>query len=83
MVEAGESEYSGLLKTRNLLKDRHAQYALASEIALNWNVSGTPDFQPACHVYFSGNYVILVCPEGPSLSLRGARPNAVQICPGK
>jgi len=25
MVEAGESEYSGLLKTRRLLKNRHAQ----------------------------------------------------------
>jgi len=32
------------LKTRNLLKNREAQNALASEIAPNWNVSGTLDF---------------------------------------
>src|SRR5262249_3815539 len=32
----GESKYSGLLKTRNLLKNRHAQNALASKIAPNW-----------------------------------------------
>src|SRR6266480_4599141 len=37
----GESEYSGLLKTRKLLIFRDAQNALASEIAPNWNVSGT------------------------------------------
>ncbi len=40
-MEAGESEYSGLLKTRKLLIFRHAKNALASGIAPNWNVSGT------------------------------------------
>src|SRR5262249_42922244 len=37
----GGAEYSHVLKTRNLLKNRAAQNALASEIAPNWNVSGT------------------------------------------
>jgi hypothetical protein len=41
MVEAGESEYSSVLKTRNLLISRDAQNALASEKALNSNVTGT------------------------------------------
>jgi len=41
----GESEYSGLLKTRNLLKNPDAQNALVSEIAPNWNVSGTRVFR--------------------------------------
>jgi hypothetical protein len=60
VVEAGESEYSGLLKTRNLLIFRDAQNAENDKIAPNWNVSGTRDFQPACHISFSGNYVILL-----------------------
>src|SRR6266403_5943440 len=58
MVEAGESEYSAVLKTRNLLIFRDAQNAENGKIAPNWNVSGTRDFQPACHISFSGNYVI-------------------------
>jgi hypothetical protein len=41
MVEAGESEYSGVLKTRKLLKYRAAQKSKNAEIALNWNVFGT------------------------------------------
>jgi hypothetical protein len=45
MVEAGESEYSGLLKTRNLLIFRDAKNAENCQIAPNWNVSGTRDFQ--------------------------------------
>ena len=40
----GESEYSGLLKTRGLLKNRRAQKSKNAELALNWNVSGTRDF---------------------------------------
>ena len=40
----GASEYFWVLKTRNLLKNRRAQDALASEIEPNWNVSGTPVF---------------------------------------
>jgi len=34
-------EYSGVLKTRKLLKNREAENAVAAEIAPNWNVSGT------------------------------------------
>jgi len=41
MVEAGELEYSGLLKTRKLLIFRPAKNAQYREIAPNWNVSGT------------------------------------------
>jgi hypothetical protein len=44
MVEAGESEYSAILKTGNLLIFRDAQNAENSKIAANWNVSGTRDF---------------------------------------
>jgi hypothetical protein len=43
-VEAGESEYSGLSKTRKLLKNRHAQKSKSAKIAPNWNVFGTRDF---------------------------------------
>jgi hypothetical protein len=45
-VEAagGESEYSGVLKTRKLLIFRSAQNAENGKIAPNWNVSGTRDF---------------------------------------
>src|SRR5215510_15105181 len=53
MVEAGESEYPWLLKTRNLLKNRHAQNALASEIAPNWNVSGTRVFRCSTRIFDS------------------------------
>jgi hypothetical protein len=48
------------LKTRNLLIFRDAQNVENGKIAPNWNVSGTRDFQPACHISFSGNYVILL-----------------------
>jgi hypothetical protein len=41
LVEAGGSEYSGVLKTRNLLIFRDAQNVENGEIAPNWNVSGT------------------------------------------
>jgi len=40
-----ESEYSGVLKTRNLLIFRDAKIAENCKIAANWNVSGTRDFQ--------------------------------------
>src|SRR6266850_6706187 len=44
MMEAGgETEYSAILKTRNLLIFRDAQNAENGEIAPNWNVSGTRD----------------------------------------
>src|SRR5882762_10406834 len=50
----GESEYSGLLKTLNLLICRDAKNAEHGEIAPNWNVSGTRDFrdprQPLCPI---------------------------------
>jgi|GraSoi2013_115cm_1033766.scaffolds.fasta_scaffold19631_4 hypothetical protein len=39
-----ESEYSGVLKTRNLLILRDAKNAENGKIAPNWNVSGTWDF---------------------------------------
>jgi hypothetical protein len=39
LVEAGESEYSAVLKTRNLLIFRDGQNAENGEIAPNWNVS--------------------------------------------
>jgi hypothetical protein len=45
MVEAGESEYSGVLKTRKLLTFRDAKNAEHGKIAPNWNVSGTRDFR--------------------------------------
>src|SRR6202011_497032 len=40
----GKSEYSGLLKARNLLIFRDAKNAKNGKIAANWNVSGTRDF---------------------------------------
>ena len=40
----GESEYSEVLKTRKLLKNRRARKSKNAEIAPNWNVSGTRDF---------------------------------------
>src|SRR5690242_20488504 len=43
----GESEYSGLLKTRKLLIFRDAKNAENGKIAPNWNVSGTRDFRLA------------------------------------
>jgi hypothetical protein len=36
----GESEYSGALKTRKLLKNRNAANAKTSKIGPNWNVTG-------------------------------------------
>jgi hypothetical protein len=39
-----ESEYSEILKTRNLLIFRDAKNAKNGKIAPNWNVSGTRDF---------------------------------------
>jgi hypothetical protein len=48
MVEAGESEHSRVLKTRNLLIFRGAKNAENGKIAPNWNVSGTRDFQHSC-----------------------------------
>jgi hypothetical protein len=50
MMEAGESEYSGLLKTLNLLIFREAKNAEHGRIAANWNVSGTRNFQPAVQI---------------------------------
>jgi len=44
VMEAGESEYSALLKTRNLLIFRDAQNAGIGKIATSWNESGTRDF---------------------------------------
>lgn len=44
MVEAGESEYSAVFKTRNLLIFRVAQNAENCKITPNWNVSGTRNF---------------------------------------
>jgi hypothetical protein len=41
MVEAGESEYSDVLKTHKLLIFRRAKNAEHYKIELNWNVSGT------------------------------------------
>jgi hypothetical protein len=43
-MEAGGSEYSAVLKTRNLLIFRDAQNVENDKIAPNWNVSGTRDF---------------------------------------
>jgi len=60
MEAGGESEYSAVLKTRNVLIFRDAQNVENGKIAPNWNVSGTRDFQPACHISFPGNYVILL-----------------------
>src|SRR5215510_11945616 len=57
MVEAGESEHSGLLKTRNLLIFRDAQNAEIGEIAFNWNVSGTRSFDQ------SSQFLVRTCSE--------------------
>jgi hypothetical protein len=43
----GESEYSGVLKTRKLLILRDAENVANGEIAPNWNVSGTRVFSIA------------------------------------
>ena len=51
-----ESEYSGLLKTRSLLIFRDAKNAENCQIAPNWNVSGTRDFQISfqfCEVFLN------------------------------
>jgi hypothetical protein len=40
----GESEYSAVLKTRNLLIFRDAQNAENGKMVLNWNLSGTRKF---------------------------------------
>jgi hypothetical protein len=62
MVEAGESEYSVVLKTRKLLILRDAKNAENGKIAANWNVSGTLTFQPARRFReedsFSGHYYV-------------------------
>src|SRR5467141_894667 len=50
MVEAGESEYLEVLKTRNLLIFRDAKNAEHGKIAPNWNVSGTRDCQSAVQI---------------------------------
>jgi hypothetical protein len=47
-MEAGESEYSELLKACNLQKNRNTKNATTSKIAVNWNVSGTQDFYIVC-----------------------------------
>jgi hypothetical protein len=44
ILQAGEWEYSRVLKTRNLLKNRDARNSENSEIASSWNVSGTRAF---------------------------------------
>jgi hypothetical protein len=44
MVEAGESEYSRVLKIRKELISRDTKNAENGKIAANWNVSGTRDF---------------------------------------
>jgi hypothetical protein len=41
----GESNYAGVLKTQNLLKNRHARNTENAEIAPNWYVSGTRLFE--------------------------------------
>jgi hypothetical protein len=50
------------LKTRNLLIFRDAKNAENGKIAVNWNVSGTRDFQPAVQFcgkfHFSDNHVM-------------------------
>jgi hypothetical protein len=46
LVEAGESEYSRVLKTCKLLISRPAKNAEYYKIAPNWNVSGTWFFRP-------------------------------------
>jgi hypothetical protein len=51
-VEAGESEYVGVLKTHNLLIFRDAKNAEHGKIAPNWNVSGTRGFRFCCHPLF-------------------------------
>jgi hypothetical protein len=40
MAEAGESEYSAILKIRMLLIFREAENAKSDKMAANWNVSG-------------------------------------------
>ncbi len=52
-MEAGESEYSALLKTRNLLIFRDAQNAENGKIVLNWNVSGTRNFSFAGELHIT------------------------------
>jgi hypothetical protein len=43
----GESEYSGILKTSKLLRNKDAENAQTTKIGPNWNVSGTWDFHPS------------------------------------
>jgi hypothetical protein len=55
----GESEYSGVLKTRRSLIFRHAKNAEHGKIAANWNVSGTRTFQPTrLERFLSGHYCV-------------------------
>ena len=62
MVEAGESEYSGALKTRNLLILGDAKNARIAEIAPNWNVSGTRVFAYQAKFRFAA--LLFVVAEG-------------------
>ena len=41
ILEAGELEYSGILKTRKLLILRNAKNVGDGKMVVNWNVSGT------------------------------------------
>jgi hypothetical protein len=63
MVEAGESEYSWVLKTHNLLTFRDGQNAENGKIAPNWNVSGTPDLSFAKQ---NANYRVVLSARGPT-----------------
>jgi hypothetical protein len=55
----GESEYPGLLKTRNLFIFRNAKNARNEEIALNWNVSGTRLFSLELPEFSRGRFALL------------------------
>ena len=84
MVEAGESEYSGALKTRNLLILGDAKNARIAEIAPNWNVSGREFF--GYQAKFRSAALQFVVAEGLPTShsqcggARSEESNAKQVC---
>jgi hypothetical protein len=67
----GESEYSGLLKTRNLLISRDAKNAENGKIAPNWNVSGTRRISKAARIsrlFFCTRRAAVTTCRSPALS---------------
>jgi hypothetical protein len=60
MVKAGGVGIFSAIENTELIDFSRRSNVENGKIVPNWNVSETRDFQPACHISFSGNYVILL-----------------------